>query len=126
MDETSHAHGPAGEYLRNGCKHERNATDLWQLLNAPVWNDIEKKGIALIQYVLAIRQRRRKHPRCGATTDVTSCGLDDFRWIGYGFANSDSEDTGDEDTDDDEEEGDKSGRNRLDFFEDPIASDGRI
>jgi hypothetical protein len=84
---------------------------------------------------------------------LTICGFDDFRWVGYGFADSEEEeedtgdedtddneeeeeDTGDEDTDDDEEEEEDTGDEDTDdgeedgdqsrFLEDPIASDGKI
>jgi hypothetical protein len=59
---------------------------------------------------------------------LTVCGFDDFRWVSYGFADSDyeEEDTGDEDIDEEVEDGDQSGGKGPGFIEDPIASCGKI
>lgn len=57
---------------------------------------------------------------------LTICGLDDFRWNRYSFADSDfeEEDVGDEDTDDTEEDGDQGVGIGPDFLDDPVAPDG--
>ena len=61
-----------------------------------------------------------------AQFSLTICGLDDFRWVRYNFADSDfeEEDAGDEDSDDTEEDGDQDVGIRLDFLDDPVAPDG--